>query len=241
MSRTPRPKLGTLSTMSIGIGGMVGGAIFAVTGLTVEIAKGAAPFAFLVAGVVALLTCYSYLKLTLAFPGEGGTVDFLNRAFGNGILTGAANILLLFSYIVLVAIYAYAFGRYGADLFPPQARPFWQHALSSGVIVGLAALNILATRQVIRSENALNAIKLLLLGGFVVTGLLMPLDWSRLDPLDAVTPTALVAVAMLVFLNYEGFELIANASKEVADPERTLPIAYFGSVLIVIALYALIL
>ena len=90
-------KLGTGSTLSIGIGGMVGGGIFAVTGLTIDMTHGAAPLAFLIAGVVALLTSYSYLKLTLAFPGQGGTVDFLNRGFGGGMLTGAANILLLLS------------------------------------------------------------------------------------------------------------------------------------------------
>jgi amino acid transporter len=45
---------------------------------------------------------------------------------------------------------------------------------------------------------------------------------------------------MLVFLNYEGFELIANASRDVADPERSLPVAYIGGVLIVIATYVLI-
>ena len=63
---------------------------------------------------MALLTSYSYLKLTRRFPGEGGTVEFPNRAFGDGIVTGAANILLLLSYVVLVAVYAYAFGSYGA-------------------------------------------------------------------------------------------------------------------------------
>jgi amino acid transporter len=132
---------------------MIGGGIFAVTGLAIELTRGAAPIAFLVAGIVALLTSYSYLKLTLAFPGEGGTVDFLNRAFGDGILVGAANILLLLSYVVLLAIYAYAFGSYGADFFPPPQQAFWLHALASGVIVGLLALNVLAAAAVIRSEN----------------------------------------------------------------------------------------
>jgi amino acid transporter len=69
MSTDSKPTLGTLSTLSIGIGGMVGGGIFAVTGLAVEITKGLAPAAFLLAGLVALLTSYSYLKLTLRFPG----------------------------------------------------------------------------------------------------------------------------------------------------------------------------
>ena len=49
------PKLGTFSTLSIGIGGMVGGGIFAVTGLTVEMTRGGAPIAFLIAGIVAFI------------------------------------------------------------------------------------------------------------------------------------------------------------------------------------------
>jgi len=240
MSSSSEGKLGTFSTLSIGIGGMVGGGIFAVTGLTVDVTKGAAPIAFLIAGIVALLTSYSYLKLTLRFPGEGGTVEFLNRAFGGGIITGAANILLLLSYVVLLAVYAYAFGSYGAGFFPEQDRGFWLHVLISAVIVGLVVINVFGASLVMRSENVFNAAKMLLLVAFVVGGLLTPMEWSRFGPGNFVTPLGLVAGAMLIFLNYEGFELIANASRDIADPKRTLPIAYMGGVLIVILIYVLI-
>jgi amino acid transporter len=240
MASSGDSKLGTFSTLSIGIGGMVGGGIFAVTGLTVEVTRGAAPVAFLIAGVVALLTSYSYLRLTLRYPGEGGTVAFLNQAFGGGIVTGAANILLLLSYVVLVAVYAYAFGSYGASLLPEPERGFWLHVLISAVIVGLVVVSVFGDRLVVRSENFFNAVKLVLLAGFVVAGLLTPMEWSRLGPENFVTPLGLVAGAMLIFLNYEGFELIANASNDVADPKRSLPIAYLGGVLIVIAFYVLI-
>lgn len=233
-------KLGTLSTLSIGLGGMVGGGIFAVTGLTIEVTRGAAPLAFVIAGLVALLTSYSYLRLTLRFPGEGGTVDFLNRAFGKGLLTGAANILLLQSYVVLVAIYAHAFGSYGASFFDAPQRALWHTILTNGVIVGLVAINVFGARLVVRSENLFNVTKLLLLGVFIVAGLLTPMDWQRMGPDDWVSPLGLVAGAMLIFLNYEGFELIANASQEVADPERSLPIAYVGGVSVVIVIYVLI-
>ena len=103
-------RIGTLSALSIGIGGMVGGGIFAVTGLTVELTRGAAPVAFVVAGTVALLTAFSYWRLSLRYPSDGGTVEFINVAFGPGMLTGALNILLCLSYVILLAIYAYAFG-----------------------------------------------------------------------------------------------------------------------------------
>ena len=240
MSSSGKHQIGTFSTLSIGIGGMVGGGIFAVTGLTVQITKGAAPIAFLIAGIVALLTSYSYLKLTLCFPGQGGTVRFLVEAFGGGLVTGAANILLLLSYVVLLAVYAYAFGSYGAGLLPEPQRGYWLHILVSAVIIGLVIVNVFGARLVVRSENFFNAVKMLLLAAFVVAGLFTPMDWSRLGPQNFVTPLGLVAGAMLIFLNYEGFELIANASEDIADPKRSLPIAYIGGVLIVIVIYVLI-
>jgi len=233
-------RVGTFSALSIGIGGMVGGGIFAVTGLTVELTRGAAPIAFAVAGIVALLTSYSYLKLTLKYPSEGGTVKFLNKGYGTGIVTGSANILLCLSYIVLLAIYAYAFGSYGASLFPESDYVFWKHTLITGIIVFLALVNFFGAELAIRSENLFNSSKMILLAIFVIAGLLTPIDWSRISPGAYVPPLAIVSGAMIIFLNYEGFELIANAGKDVINPKRALPIAYIGGVLIVIACYLLI-
>ena len=42
--------------IAIGIGGMVGGGIFAVLGLAVSLAKGGTPIAFLFAGIIAVFT-----------------------------------------------------------------------------------------------------------------------------------------------------------------------------------------
>ncbi len=241
-NNSPRAKNGVsaFSALSIGIGGMVGGGIFAVTGLTVDLTRGAAPVAFVIAGIVALLTSYSYLKLTLRFPSQGGTVEFLNRGFGKGVFTGSSNILLCLSYIILLAIYAYAFGSYGASLFPKADYEFWKHALITGIIIFLAIVNFFGAELAIRSENLFNSVKMILLAVFVVAGLIAPIEWSRLSIENYVPPVAIFSGAMIIFLNYEGFELIANAGKDVINPKRALPIAYIGGVLIVIVLYVLI-
>jgi len=233
-------KIGTFSALSIGVGGMVGGGIFAVTGLTVGLTRGAAPVAFVVAGTVALLTAFSYWRLSLRYPSDGGTVEFINVAFGPGMLTGALNILLCLSYVILLAIYAYAFGAYGASFFPKADYEFWKHTLLSGVVVVLAITNWFGAGLVIRSENFFNALKLVLLAIFVVVGLWTPMDWSRLSPGTWVGPFELVAGAMVIFLNYEGFELIANASNSMRNPRTSLPVAYLGGVLAVIVVYVLI-
>ncbi len=240
MASSSGPRIGTFSALSIGIGGMVGGGIFAVTGLTIQLTQGAAPLAFVVAGIVALLTSYSYLKLTLRFPSAGGTVEFLNRAFGPGTFTGAANILLSLSYVVLLAVYAYAFGSYAASFFPEADFAFWNHVFSSGLIVALAAINAFGATLVIRSENFFNASKMALLALFIAVGLAMPMDWSRFSPAHYVPPLEIISGAMIIFLNYEGFELIANAGPDIKNPRKSLPIAYIGGVVIAIILYVLI-
>ena len=45
---------------------------------------------------------------------------------------------------------------------------------------------------------------------------------------------------MIIFVAYEGFELIANAAEEIKEPSKNLPRAFFGSVVLVIILYILI-
>lgn len=227
--------LGTVALLSIGIGGMVGGGIFAVTGLAIDLTRGAAPLAFAIAGIVALLTAYSYLKLTLRYPSVGGSVEFLNRAFGSGVFTGALNILLCLSYIILLAVYAYAFGSYGAEL--TGGGVIARHLLASGVLVVLAALNFFGPHLVIRSENGFNLIKMLILFAFIGIGLALPGQWSHLAPVHWVAPLPLIAGAMVIFLNYEGFELIANAAPQARDPKRSLRIAYLGGTVIVLLSY----
>ncbi|MEM8953374.1 MAG: APC family permease [Verrucomicrobiota bacterium] len=233
-------EVGAFSAFSIGVGGMVGGGIFAVTGLTIELTRGAAPAAFVVAGIVALLTAYSYWRLSLYFPSKGGTVSFLNRAFGTGSITGALNILLCLSYVILLAVYAYAFGAYGARLFGDSDYEFWKHTLITTVVLGLAVVNYFGAEYAIRSENFMNVAKMLILAVFVIVGLSTPMDWSRMAGEHWVGPVELIAGAMVIFLNYEGFELIANAGKGIRSPRRSLPIAYFGGVVMVIVFYVLI-
>jgi amino acid transporter len=231
--------MGFWSTVAIGIGGMVGGGIFAVLGLAVQMAKGGTPLAFLISGVVALFTAYSYAKLSVVYPTRGGTVEFLNQAFGPGVFTGGLNILLWLSYIIMLSLYAYAFGSYGASFFSEASQPFWRHIFISGVILAFTLLNILGARAVGRSENFIVAIKLIILLFFLAVGLrtvnvpdIAPAAWS--DPLP------LIAGGMVIFLAYEGFELIANTAENVRNPRRTLPRAYFAAVLFVIGLYVLV-
>ena len=113
-----------------------------------QLAGGGTAVAFSLAGLIALLTAYSYAHLSVALPSQGGTVTFLNTAFGTGVFTGSLNVLLWLSYIVMLSLYAYAFGSYGATFFPAAVQPFWKHVLISGCVLAVARYYLLTATPV---------------------------------------------------------------------------------------------
>ncbi len=231
-------QIGFLSAAAIGIGGMVGGGIFAVLGLAVKLAHGGTPVAFLLAGIIALITSYSYTKLSVAYPSQGGTVEFLNQAYGGGLFTGGMNVLLWLSYVVMLSLYSYAFGSYGSSLLP-GSHELWKHILISGSIVLFTALNVVGSKLVGESEEYIVGIKLTILLLFAALGF-GTINTQKLQPSSWSGPLELIAGGMIIFLAYEGFELIANTAANVKDAKKTLPRAYYASVIFVILLYILV-
>ena len=229
-------KIGFISIVSIGVGGMIGGGIFAVLGLAVQLARGGTPVAFAIAGLIALLTSYSYARLSLAYPSQGGTVEFLNQAFGVGLTTGSLNILLWLSYIVMLSLYAYAFGSYGASFFNHSL--LWKHILISVIVLLLTALNFMGSAVVGKAEEWIVGFKVAILLLFVVAGL-WSVNAERLQLSSWSPPLQLIAGGMIIFLAYEGFELIANTAEDVKEPEK-LPLALYTSVGFVILVYVLV-
>jgi len=239
MKQSQTKKLGFWEVASIGVGGMVGGGIFAVLGLSVQLTGGGAPLAFVIAGLVAMVamvTSYSYARLSVTFPSQGGTVAFLDRAFGSGLLTGSANILLWVSYMVMLSLYAYAFGSYGSTFFPVTAQELWKHILITGCVVGITGLNLLSTKLIGEAEDYIVLLKLLILCLFIGIGF-SGVDTAHLAPSTWSSPLSLVAGGMIIFLAYEGFELIANTAQDVENAAKILPRAYYASVAFVIVLY----
>ncbi|MBO8183282.1 MAG: amino acid permease [Archaeoglobus sp.] len=228
-----REKIGFKEAFSIGVGGMIGGGIFAVLGLSIQLSKSAAPLAFLLAGIIALATAYSYAKLTARYPSEGGTIEFLVKAFGNRLLSGSLNVLLLASYIVMISLYAYAFGSYGASVLSNSLIA--KHLLITFSIVLFTIINAMGAVISGKTEDALVAFKLAILIIVGGAGMLL-VSPSRLSTSHWTDPVSLVAGGMIIFLAYEGFELISNTGSEVKSP-KILPKAFYSAVLLVIVVY----
>jgi amino acid transporter len=239
MSKPDVSRFGMWSIVAIGVGGMVGGGIFAVLGLAVQLARGGTPVAFALAGAVALLTTHAYVRLSIAYPSRGGTVTFLDRVFGSGMLTGSLNVMLWLSYIVMLSLYAFAFGSYGATFLPEAWQGIGKHLLISGSIVSITALNLLDAQLIGAAERWIVAVKVAILLAFIGAGI-AGIDPAQIAPASWAPALQLAAGGMIIFVAYEGFELIANTANDVDDASRTLPRAYYTAVGFVIVLYVLV-
>ncbi|WP_194767103.1 APC family permease [Tamlana sp. I1] len=237
-------KIGLKEAISIGIGGMVGGGIFAVLGLAVSLAKGGTPVAFLFAGILALITAYSYVKLSQTYPDRGGTVKFINQGFGKSVFSGGVNNLLWISYIIMLSLYASAFGSYAPNLFEITGdKTLDFHIYASAIIVLATAINYYSIAVVGKIESYAVIIKLIILISFIFIGaygLIGNPNLSQLAMSQWETPVKLFAGGMVIFVAYEGFELIANAAPDIVNPKQNIPRAYYYSVVFVIILYIII-
>ncbi|WP_298532490.1 APC family permease [uncultured Algibacter sp.] len=236
-------KIGLKEAMAIGIGGMVGGGIFAVLGLAVSLAQGGTPIAFLFAGVLALITSYSYVKLSITFPDRGGTVKFVNQGFGKSLFSGGINNLLWISYIIMLSLYASAFGSYAPNLLSMIDKSTDFHFYASFIIILATAINYYSIKVVGMIESYAVIIKLVILLSFIVVGiygLIGNPNLSQLSIANWEAPIKLLTGGMVIFVAYEGFELIANAAPDIENPAKNIPRAYYYSVIFVIMLYIII-
>jgi len=225
--------LGLLDAVSIGVGGMIGAGIFSILGYAVKMAGSFAILSFLLAGLVALLSTYSYAKLSVRYPSPGGAVDFLIKGFGDGVISGGLNFLLWIGYVFAIALYAKAFGGYASALFPKLGAT----TLAVGVILLFTAVNVAGAKVVGRSEVGIVAVKVFILLFFALIGI-TTLDTSKFSV--SVPPSSILFASGLVFISYEGFGIIANTAGDISDPDRNLPRAFYTSVIFVIFIYVLV-
>jgi amino acid transporter len=234
-------KIGLRDAISIGVGGMVGGGIFAVLGLAATLAKGGTPAAFLAAGAIALVTSYSYAHLSKKYPDAGGTVRFITEGYGKKVFAGAINNLLWVSYIIMLSLYASAFGSYAPNLFSLTGNTgLDSHIYSSAIIIIATLINYYSIKIVGRIESYAVIIKLLILLAFVAIGFYGLRGNENLGQLSISnweSPLTLIVAGMIIFVAYEGFELIANAAPDIQSPEKNIPRAYYITVIFVILLY----
>lgn len=226
--------------IAMGVGGMIGGGIFSVLGLAVDVSGHAAPFAFIIGSVIAFVAGYSYIKLALAFRSDGASFTYLERAFPRQPwVAGIAGRTVVVGYIGTLALYAFTFGAYGAHLLGYANSDLIRSILSVLVLVGFSGVNLIGAKSMGRAEDIIVYVKIALLAVLAVVGF-FAVDSRNIVPLFDHGVSSVFLGGALIFVAFEGFQLITNAVVETSNPERNIPRGIYGSIAITSIIYVAI-
>ncbi len=232
-----KKKLGLWEAVSIAVGTMIGAGIFSILGVGAEICKQNLYIAFILASLVAYLVAYSYAKLGTVYVSNAGPIEFILRGIGDSPITGTLAILMWFSYVISISLFAKAFAGYFLALFKIPLTSISIAIIEILVVSFFTVLNFFGSKAVGKAEFWIVLIKVSILLSFVVLGI-WSINPSYLKPLlshkDIVNT---FYAATVLFLTYMGFGLITNASEDIENPKKNVPRAIYLSLAIVTFVY----
>ena len=242
-------QLGLTEAVSMALGGMIGGGIYAVMGVVAGITTYATWAAFVLAGVVALAAGYSYNALNRLSDNRGGSVTFVQSFTGNTTLAGMTGWTLLVGYIGSMAMYAFAFGEFTVafEAVPGTiaglpARPL----ISVLAVAGFVGLNVLGARTTGTVENVLVAAKVAILLAFGVLGLAYALGFGGSDGsglqfgAGQLTQFGPVVAAAISFVAFQGWQLLFYDQDSISDPVATIRKAVYVAIPVAVLVYVLV-
>jgi amino acid transporter len=228
-------------TVSMAIGGMVGGGIFAALGIVAVAADTLAWFAFVVAGLIAACAGYSFVRLNRLVGGNAGPMTYVERFTGSTTLAGMVGWTFVIGYVGTMSLYAFAFGGYFtelvgvASLFGVPLRPVVS-VLVVGIFVGLNTAGAHASG---RSEELLVGVKVLILLVFGVAGVYYGFTHGELVTGFEHFGVGPVVAGGLAFVAFEGWELLFFDQDSIENPERTVRNAVYIAIAAATGLYVL--
>ncbi len=228
-------ELGLPAAMSIGIGTMICAGIFVLPGIAAAKAGPVVVFAFALCGLVAVLIALCMSELSTGMPLAGGGYLFTVRTFGPMMGTVMGGCLWL-SLIFASAFYMVGFGYYVADLLDTS------HVLLALIMTALLiGLNYIGAKEAGTLQNAIVAGLLIILVAFVFRAV-FSIDMDNVRPLvpPEIGMSGFLLVTPVLFVTFMGFAEIAAVSEEIKNPDRNLPLAVIGSVVVVTVLYCVV-
>ncbi len=239
--------LGFKEILAIAIGGMVGGGIFTILGISVSMIGALAPFAIALGGVVAWFAAYSYVKLGLYYKDEGATYAFFKRTYPNSHM--AASFIgwyTIFGYISTLALYAYTFSSYGISGFAFGDSELIRKIVAIGIIWLFTFINIWSVKGMGKIEDIMVYIKLVIL--LIISLALIFFAKTDINTFSSMiikdfhtTPImSILIVSSVTFVAYEGFQLVINAVNEMEKPNINIPKAIYSAIFLVALIYFII-
>ncbi len=236
---SPRPSLRLVDAVALVVGIVIGAGIFRAPPAVAANAPGAAATiaAWIAGGVVSLAGAMCYAELAATYPHAGGDYHYLGRALGRvpAFLFAWARLTVIPTGSV--ALLAFVFGDYAAELAGDSraSAPF-----AAALVIALTALNAAGVRLATRVQLALTAALVVGLLAVIAAGFLVAPDATPAGtPPSASAPGSIGLAMVFVLLAYGGWNEAAYVSTELRGGRRAMATALASSLALVAVLYVL--
>jgi amino acid transporter len=236
--------LSLTGAISLGTGVMIGAAIFALLGQVAELSGSLFPIAFLVGAIIAGFSAYAYIKMSNAYPSAGGIAMYLKKAYGKGIITAVAALLMAFAMVINQSLVARTFGSYTMQLFDGNQHDFWIPLLGVILLIITFLINISGNKVIDRVSFVMAIVKVGGIAIFAIGGL-----WAAGFSFGEVVPKEIsgnysigsyLGALALSILAYAGFTTITNSGEEIVKPHKNVGRAIWISLIICTIVYLLV-
>lgn len=227
---------------------MIGGGILILAGVAFSVGGPSAILAFLLNGVIAVITALSFAEMASASPQNGGTYTFAKKALTVQIAFGVGWVVW-FASLAAAAFYALGFAAF--VVFTLQQIPFigfenvLQHRVTLAILALLAALGY--GFKLSRSKSSggylvnlgkLLVFAILIAGGFAA---LFRTPFSEIshsfDTFFTGGFSGVIAAMGYSFVAFQGFVLIAFAAGEIKNPETNILKSMLTTIAIALGVY----
>jgi APA family basic amino acid/polyamine antiporter len=237
METSLNKKLNFWDCMGFCIGQIIGSGIMVLTGVVIGFTGHGTPYAFILAGVYAIMVMLPSAVLASAIPASGAGFTYVKKLIGEK--AGFFYLTMFVLTQVLIATFAKGFGSYFVSLFPS----YNENVIAIAALVLATGVNIIGLKTSAKVQKAMVAFLMMSLLLFVVFGL-PKVDWSTLSLATSnIMPNGFRQFMNgIILLSFAagGAKFVAENGGDIENPGKTIPKAMIVSTISVCIVYAFV-
>ncbi len=235
-------KLGVLACTMILIGGMVGSAVFSLSGVTYAIAGPASIISWVVAGIILMVFGLMAAELGVIYPESGGAFVFPYKALGKTKRSKEAWGWFTAWLYLNVNLFGAAFSaiyiaNYLGTAFPVFAPYQTQLAVIWCLACGLLTMLNITIAGKVNLVLVLVLIALILVYCFAGLGAFNPEHFTPFFTQGAGGTFGFIGAIPIAMLAYGAIVAIAFMVSQVRNPKKTVPRAVLTATVVAVVLY----
>jgi len=225
------------------LGDVLGSGIYVLIGLVAAVVGGAFWIAFGIGVTVAAITGTAYAELVTKYPQAAGAALYVNKAFGNKVLTFLVTVCFLSASFAATGALADGFASYFATLWegPPALLVTLLFVLVLTIVNFIGITESVVINMIMAFIEIAGLVIVLIIGvWYIAEGNADFATLTEFETADTSPALAILAGVALSFFAMTGFENTANVAEETIEPRRTFPRALIGGMITAGVIYVLV-